>query len=151
MEHRTGKPGDRAPWWDGLSLTVTPGRGAGCSSWSVLARNGGSRYVAHSVYFTDRGIEERVNRRGEEDILFEWPAKRAGCGATNCATFKLRWHALKIRCHRTGGGCPCDVQRWLAIRSGSWALRSGAGEPEHLLQGSATRMRAGCWRMRLDV
>jgi hypothetical protein len=28
------------------------------------------------LYFTDRGIEELENRRGEEEITFEWLAAR---------------------------------------------------------------------------
>jgi len=28
------------------------------------------------MYFTDRGIEELENRRGEEDITFAWLAER---------------------------------------------------------------------------
>jgi hypothetical protein len=28
------------------------------------------------VYFTDRGIEELANRRGEEEVSFEWLADR---------------------------------------------------------------------------
>ncbi|MFE0461699.1 DUF6104 family protein [Kitasatospora sp. NPDC058965] len=28
------------------------------------------------MYFTDRGIEELANRRGEEEVSFEWLADR---------------------------------------------------------------------------
>lgn len=28
------------------------------------------------MYFTDRGIEELTNRRGEEEITFEWLAEQ---------------------------------------------------------------------------
>ncbi|MFJ8472948.1 DUF6104 family protein [Kitasatospora sp. NPDC094011] len=28
------------------------------------------------MYFTDRGIEELANRRGEEEVSFEWLAER---------------------------------------------------------------------------
>jgi hypothetical protein len=28
------------------------------------------------VYFTDRGIEELANRRGEEEVSFDWLAER---------------------------------------------------------------------------
>lgn len=30
----------------------------------------------HTVYFTDRGIEELESRRGEEEVSFEWLAER---------------------------------------------------------------------------
>ncbi|MFI5582954.1 DUF6104 family protein [Streptomyces sp. NPDC051822] len=36
-----------------------------------------SRHVALFVYFTDRGIEGWANRRGDEEILFEWLAERS--------------------------------------------------------------------------
>lgn len=30
----------------------------------------------HTVYFTDRGIEELESRRGDEEVTFEWLAER---------------------------------------------------------------------------
>ena len=35
-----------------------------------------SRDSLHSVYFTDRGIEELAARRGEEEVSFEWLAEQ---------------------------------------------------------------------------
>ncbi|MFG3552599.1 DUF6104 family protein [Streptomyces sp. NPDC047725] len=53
------------------------------------------------MYFTDHGVEEQKKRRGEEEVTFCGDRRRARCGALHCASLKLRWHALKIRCHRT--------------------------------------------------
>src|SRR5271170_6588532 len=42
-----------------------------------LTRNGGAPALAYgSVYFTDRGIEELAERRGEEQVSFAWLADR---------------------------------------------------------------------------
>ncbi|MFE5974392.1 DUF6104 family protein [Streptomyces sp. NPDC056460] len=34
-------------------------------------RNGGRQHLTHCVYFTDRGIEKQVKRRGEEQVTIE--------------------------------------------------------------------------------
>ena len=36
----------------------------------------GGRGRMHRVYFTDRGIEELEERRGEEEVTLEWVAAR---------------------------------------------------------------------------
>jgi uncharacterized protein DUF6104 len=47
---------------------VTPGRG--------LRAGGRARGTMLGVYFTDRGIEELEQRRGEEEVTLAWVAGR---------------------------------------------------------------------------
>ncbi|WP_406268894.1 DUF6104 family protein [Actinacidiphila glaucinigra] len=42
----------------------------------LTGRNVRPSVPEHPLYFTDRGIEELANRRGEEEVTFEWLAER---------------------------------------------------------------------------
>ncbi len=50
----------------------TKGRPSGLK----LAENVPVSDLEHPLYFTDRGIEELEDRRGEEEVTFEWLAER---------------------------------------------------------------------------
>jgi hypothetical protein len=46
------------------------------SAFDTIDRLKPSESGEHTVYFTDRGIEELESRRGEEEVSFEWLAER---------------------------------------------------------------------------